>query len=247
MFAPTARRLCHAVVSLHTARLATPPHSTTSARKSGQHGPPAPHARLRRSTTPRSPNKSTHFPPRAGLNVKYPLDHVLVSVSDASVIVSQAEHYRHAISRLSRANTAAVSFPSRPRNEPPIADLLDLAQRGRQRVELPAAHAEGHCVVNAGCFAARAPELFSVLRAMELENAGSRTFDWLPFFVHLDPHSAKAAAYDVAAPPCTTLAHKHGAPPRGVPLVLAGGVALGRCELRCCQDIALQPAGTHCE
>lgn len=147
-----------------------------------------------------------------GINIKYPLDNVLVSVSDASVLVNQSEHYKYAISKLSRHDTAVVSFPTVPRNEAPLADLLDLQLRDRQNIILPASHIEGHCVVNSTCFSARGPELFNVLRAMELENAGSRTFDWLPFFIHMDPSSAKGSTYDTAAPPCTLLVHKHGAP-----------------------------------
>jgi hypothetical protein len=146
-----------------------------------------------------------------GINIKYPLDNVLISVSDASVIVHQGEHYKYAISRLSRADTAVVSFPSTPRNEVPLADLLDLGYRERQSFVLPAAHVEGHCIVSSTCFSARGPELFNVLRAMEIENAGSRTFDWLPFFILLDPTSAKSSSFDTAAPPCTFLVHKHGA------------------------------------
>jgi hypothetical protein len=146
----------------------------------------------------------------AGINIKYPLDHVLISVSDASVIVNQADHYRYAISRLSRADTAFVSFPSIPRNESFVADLLDLGLRDRQGYILPATFAEGHCIVNSTCFSARGPELFNVLRAMELENAGSRTFDWLPFFIHLDPNNAKSASFDTDAPICSVLVHKHG-------------------------------------
>lgn len=132
-------------------------------------------------------------------------------MSDASVIVNQAEHYKYAISRLSRADTAFVSFPSYPRNESHVADLLDLGLRDRQNYILPAVFAEGHCIVNSMCFSARGPELFNVLRAMELENAGSRTFDWLPFFIHLDPSNAKSSSYDMDAPACSVLVHKHGA------------------------------------
>jgi hypothetical protein len=127
--------------------------------------------------------------------------------------VTKLHACRYAISRLSRADTAVVSFPCAPRNEAPLADLLDLGLRERQNFSLPAAHVEGHCVVLATCFSCRGPELFSALRAMELENAGSRTFDWLPFFIHLDPANAKSAAYNVGAPACTMLVHKHGAPP----------------------------------
>ena len=163
-------------------------------------------------------NDKPPAPPQAlylcltGINIKYPLDNVLVSVSDASVLVDRAEHYKYAISRLSRADTAVISFPCKPRNEPPLADLLDLGLRERQRFTQPAAHVEGHCVVSATCFSCRGPELFNALRAMELENAGSRTFDWLPFFIHLDASNAKSASYDVDAPACSVLVHKHGAP-----------------------------------
>lgn len=146
-----------------------------------------------------------------GINIKYPLDSVLVSVSDASAIIDRGEHYKYAISRLSRADTAAVTFPCRPRNEAPLADLLDLGARERQLVSLPAAHRDGHCVVSAACFSARGPELFSALRAMELENAGSRTLDWLPFFIHHDAANAKGACFDAEAPACTVLVHKNGA------------------------------------
>ena len=65
-------------------------------------------------------------------------------------------------------------------------------------------------MVSVPCFSCRGPELFSALRAMELENAGSRTFDWLPFFIHLDPANAKSAAFDAGAPAATMLVQKDG-------------------------------------